>query len=489
MIRARPTPNPAATARAAPWADGPVTAAITRPARMGGAAFATSSGPVAASGKSPTAIPTARHTSTTTSAVPSVPTAPCPTRARRSRPMASAPKGSDHVGAASLAWAEANGSRSSPAKVTSASDSAGNSRHGQLPAAAGPRRLRQRKRAEADRRPDQKVPRRRRQRSHQQGEPHQCQHARLQGGNVLGAGGAQQRPAQARDGVDLLHRDSPARESDEYEPDLRQNGRQRPPEHCHGQPQGSRPGHAPGGHPLFREARADRVGQQETHEPAGRIPQRKRRQHSVLRALPAEGWKPLQPDTAHHQQRGGQQEFRQGGKGGGQGSRRRPSTLLQSCTRAGSTCATWPTGIASTTSASPVRMAAALAVPSGTNCTSKPSASASSPQYPSNRSSLAEEVPSTETNRKEPVPALTGLTTPPSLYAEAARMASCGLDRRWGRRGSGVAVLMTAAAGPSARAVSSTPSRILGLGLAFAAAATSAEVMAARHGTAPPRAD
>jgi hypothetical protein len=61
-------------------------------------------------------------------------------------------------------------------------------------------------------------------------------------------------------------------------------------------------------------------------------------------------------------------------------------------------------------------------------------------------------------------------------------MASWGLDNRWGSKGSGAAVVMITVVGPSARAVSSTPSKILGLGLACAAAVneatTSAGVMA-----------
>ncbi len=48
--------------------------------------------------------------------------------------------------------------------------------------------------------------------------------------------------------------------------------------------------------------------------------------------------------------------------------------------RLGSITAAWATGMASTTSAVPVRSAAARAVPSGTNVTSMPAAVAGSPQ-------------------------------------------------------------------------------------------------------------
>ena len=58
-------------------------------------------------------------------------------------------------------------------------------------------------------------------------------------------------------------------------------------------------------------------------------------------------------------------------------------------------------------------------------------------------------------------------------------MASWGLDSRWGRRGSGVAVVMVTELASPAWAVSSTPSRILGLGLACAAAVSEAATSAA----------
>lgn len=103
-------------------------------------------------------------------------------------------------------------------------------------------------------------------------------------------------------------------------------------------------------------------------------------------------------------------------------------------------------------SAVPVRRAAARAVPSGTNETSMPASLARPPQYPSNRSRVAPVMPSTATRRNGPVPVPVpiGETVSP-VYAEGARIDSCGLDRRCGSSGSTSAVV-TMTAFPSARA-------------------------------------
>ena len=66
----------AVTATAAPSCDGPATAATTRPASTGGAAFAISIGPVAACERHPTASPISRHRTSTTIPVPTVVSAP-----------------------------------------------------------------------------------------------------------------------------------------------------------------------------------------------------------------------------------------------------------------------------------------------------------------------------------------------------------------------------------------------------------------------------
>ncbi len=76
-------------------------------------------------------------------------------------------------------------------------------------------------------------------------------------------------------------------------------------------------------------------------------------------------------------------------------------------------------------------------------------------------------MPSTFVSSKGPVPAPTGSTVFPR-YAFAARIDSCGELSRCGTSGSSVAVV-TVTLSPSAFAVSSTPSRMRGLGAAVAA--------------------
>ena len=61
---------------AAPVALGPETPATMRPARIGGAALATSMNPVAARGASPTSMAMMKHTTVTMTAPLTVDTAP-----------------------------------------------------------------------------------------------------------------------------------------------------------------------------------------------------------------------------------------------------------------------------------------------------------------------------------------------------------------------------------------------------------------------------
>ena len=73
-------------------------------------------------------------------------------------------------------------------------------------------------------------------------------------------------------------------------------------------------------------------------------------------------------------------------------------------------------------------------------------------------------MPLTATSSNGPEPVPTG-ETPASVYASASRIASCGLESRWGSSGSGVAVVMTTPS-PSAVTVSLVPFRMRGRGTA-----------------------
>ena len=80
---------------------------MVMPAMIGGAALVTSTGPVDHVPVIPTARPMTRQAAATTRARPRVSRAPWPTRARTSRPDASAPSGRAQEGASSRPWAEA----------------------------------------------------------------------------------------------------------------------------------------------------------------------------------------------------------------------------------------------------------------------------------------------------------------------------------------------------------------------------------------------
>ena len=136
----------------------------------------------------------------------------------------------------------------------------------------------------------------------------------LEGGHVLGGGGAEQGPAQAGDGEDLLDGDGAASQPHDDERDLSRQGGQCPAQDGQGEREAAHARGGPGGDPLLRGDRGHGVGYEAAEQATRGKPEGQGRQDEAAEVPPPVGRQPPGVDAHQEQEHRGEQVLGQRGQ-------------------------------------------------------------------------------------------------------------------------------------------------------------------------------